>query len=142
METIAQLLEEKGRRVWTVGPYTSVYDALALMAEKEIGALMVMDRGEPVGLVSERDYARNVILKGRSSRETPVKDIMTTPVVQVSPDQTVRECMAIITRRRIRHLPVMVDGRLEGLISIGDLVKAIIEDQRQVIEHLEHYIAG
>lgn len=142
MKVIKELLDSKGHDVWTIGPDDSVYDALKLMADKEIGALVVVDAGRTVGLLSERDYARNVILKGRMSRDTPVKDIMTTRVVCARPDQSVEECMALITDKRIRHLPVINGGNLIGIISIGDLVKAIIAEQQFVIAQLEHYISG
>jgi CBS domain-containing protein len=142
VKTVRELLDSKGHDVWTIGPDVSVYDALRIMADREIGALVVIDAGRPVGLLSERDYARNVVLKGRMSRDTPVRDIMTSRVVCASPDQTVEECMALITDKRIRHLPVMRDGNLVGIISIGDLVKAIIAEQQFVIEQLANYISG
>ena len=140
MSTVLQLLEQKGYDVWSIGPDAYVYDALALMAEKEIGALTVMQDNRIIGVITERDYARKVILKGRTSKETRVRDIMTTPVVYARPDQTVEQCMAVITDRRVRHLPVMQDGRLIGIISIGDLVKAIIDEQKFIIEQLVNYI--
>jgi len=142
MQTVQQLLGEKGHKVWSIPPDAWVYDAVALMAEKEIGALMVIENGRVVGLVSERDYARKVILKGRSSRETRVRDIMTTRVVYAHPEQSGEECMAILTDQRVRHLPVMDRGKLVGIISIGDLVKAIIAEQKFLIEQLVHYIAS
>jgi CBS domain-containing protein len=142
MQTVRQVLQGKGREVSTIGPEMSVYDALALMADKGIGALVVTQGPVVVGLMSERDYARNVALKGRNSRETPVGDIMTTRVACVGPDQTVQECMTIMTEMRVRHLPVMEGETLAGLVSIGDLVKAIIEEQEALIEHLVRYING
>lgn len=142
MTTIRQLLDDKGTEVWSISPDAWVYDAVALMAEKEIGALIVIEGGRIVGLVSERDYARKVILKGRVSRETQVRDIMTTRVVYAHPEQTVEECMAILTDQRIRHLPVMDQEKLIGIISIGDLVKAIINEQKFLIEQLVQYIAS
>jgi len=142
MQTVRQVLQGKGREVATIGPEMSVYDALALMAEKGIGALVVTQGPAVVGLISERDYARNVALKGRNSRETPVGDIMTSRVACVGPDQTVQECMTIMTEMRVRHLPVMEGEALAGLVSIGDLVKAIIEEQEALIEHLVRYING
>ncbi|MBI5460744.1 MAG: CBS domain-containing protein [Gammaproteobacteria bacterium] len=142
METVRQLLEEKGHEVWTIGPDASVYDAVALMSDKEIGALTVVQDGKVVGLISERDYARKVILKGRASKATQVRDIMTARVVYARPDQTVEECMAVVTDQRVRHLPVMENGRLIGIISIGDLVKAIIAEQKFIIEQLLHYITS
>ncbi len=142
MTTIRQLLDDKGHEVCSIAPDACVYDAVALMAEKEIGSLMVMERGRVVGLISERDYARKVILKGRSSRETQVRDIMTIRVVYAHPEQTVEECMAVLTDQRVRHLPVMEQEKLIGIISIGDLVKAIITEQKFIIDQLVHYIAS
>lgn len=142
MTTIRQLLDDKGHEVWSIPPGALVYDAVALMAEKEIGALMVIESGRVVGLISERDYARKVVLKGRFSRETQVRDIMTARVVYAHLEQTVEECMAILTDQRVRHLPVMEQGRLVGIISIGDLVKAIITEQKFIIDQLVHYIAS
>lgn len=140
--TVREVLDAKGRDVWSVGPDATVYQALVLMAERSIGALVVLEAGRPVGLLSERDYARKVILAGRASRDTPVRDVMTTRVVGVAPERTVEECMALMTDKRIRHLPVMEGERLLGLVSIGDLVKAIIAEQRFIIEQLENYISG
>jgi len=140
VHTVSQLLQSKGHVVETVEQDSTVYDALAIMAEKGIGALVVMHAGKPVGLISERDYARSVILKGRSSKETKVGQIMSTHVVVAHPDQNVEECMAIMTEKRVRHLPVMQGDELIGIISIGDLVKAIIETQQFMIEQLVSYI--
>lgn len=142
METVRQLLEEKGHEVWTIDPDALVYDAVALMAEKEIGSLAVMLDDKLVGLISERDYARKVILKGRASKATRVRDIMETRVAYARPEQTVEECMAVITDQRVRHLPVLENGRLIGIISIGDLVKAIITEQKFIIEQLVQYITS
>jgi len=142
MGTVRQILEEKGHAVWSIDPDAAVYDAVALMADKQIGALTVMRDDKLIGLISERDYARKVILKGRASKDTRVRDIMTTRVVYARPDQTVEECMAVITDQRVRHLPVMDNGRLIGIISIGDLVKSIIAEQKFIIEQLLHYIAS
>jgi CBS domain-containing protein len=142
VETISQLLGKKGHEVWSLAPDASVYEAIEFMAEKEIGALMVMEGPKAVGLISERDYVRNVILKGRSSKDTKVSEIMTTHVVCARPEQTIEECMAIMTAKRVRHLPAMDADRLLGIVSIGDLVKALIAEQQFVIEQLEHYIAG
>lgn len=142
MGTVRQVLENKGHEVWTIGPDASVYDAVALMAEKEIGALTVMQDSRVVGLISERDYARKVILKGRASKDTRVRDIMASRVVYARPEQTVEECMAVITDQRVRHLPVLENGRLIGLISIGDLVKTIIDEQQFIIDQLVHYITS
>jgi CBS domain-containing protein len=140
MGIVRQVLEEKGHQVWTIGPDATVYDALALMAEKEIGSLAVLHDGRLVGLISERDYARKVILKGRASKDTPVRDIMATRVPYARPEQTVEECMAVMTDQRVRHLPVLENGRLLGIVSIGDLVKAIIDEQQFIIDQLVHYI--
>ncbi|NQU62499.1 MAG: CBS domain-containing protein [Rhodospirillales bacterium] len=150
MITMHHLLEEKGHTVWSVGPDDTVLDAIKLMALKNIGALLVVEGGngagdgdgKPVGIFTERDYARNVILKGKSSPATSVRDVMAAPVICVSPEKTVDDCMALMTEKRVRHLPVMDDGQLAGMISIGDLVKSIIEDQQHTIEQLEHYIHG
>ncbi len=142
MKTVEQVLEEKGREVYTIGPDASVFEALELMAEKGIGALLVLDAGRPAGILSERDYARKVILKGHSSRDTKVCDIMSTELNFARPDQSVEECMAIVTEKRARHLPVLADGEIAGMISIGDLVKAIIAHQQFVIEQMESYING
>lgn len=140
MKTVRDILEAKGRTVWSVDPGSSVFDALSLMAEKEIGALVVLDGGRVAGIISERDYARKVILHGRASPTTRVEEIMTNHVAYTHLDQSIEECMAIVTDKRIRHLPVLQDGKLIGIISIGDLVKAIIADQKFIIEQLERYI--
>lgn len=142
METIAQLLDEKGYEVWTINRTSSVYDAVALMASKDVGALVVTEGDKTVGLVSERDYVRRVALDGRTSRQTRVAEIMATRVPYARLDQTVEECMALMTDKRVRHLPVMQGEELIGIISIGDLVKAIIAEQQFIIEQLEHYIIG
>lgn len=142
MRTISQILEEKGREVLSIHPGASVYNAIEVMAENGIGALMVMEGTRPVGLFSERDYARNVTLKGLSSRDTEVREVMTTHVYCVRPEQTLEECMALMTEKRVRHLPVTEGDRLVGIISIGDLVKSIIAEQQFIIEQLEHYICG
>ena len=143
MKSVAQILKSKPEQtVETVTPSTSVFDAVKRMAEKNIGALLVMEDVKIVGIITERDYARKIILMGRSSKETPVRDIMTFPVMFVRPDQTNEECMALMTDNRMRHLPVMDEGKLIGLISIGDLVKDIISEQKFIIEQLEHYIKG
>jgi len=142
MKFVNQVLAAKGHTVWSVPPDTTVFASLQLMAEKEIGALLVLDANRLVGLASERDYARKVILVGKSSKEIPVRDIMSTKVACVSPEQSVDECMGLMTEKRARHLPVMDGDELVGIISIGDVVKAIISEQQDVIKHLEHYIAG
>ncbi|MCH6582241.1 MAG: CBS domain-containing protein [Gammaproteobacteria bacterium] len=141
MKTVQQILDGKGSDVWSITPDASVLEAIKLMAEKEVGALLVMTGEKPVGIVSERDYARKVILKGRS-QETSIQDIMTTHVVYVSPDQSIEECMALMTEKHIRHLPVMDGERLCGMLSIGDLVKTVIAEQKLVIKELERYISG
>ena len=143
MKSVAQILKSKPEQtVHTITPSTSVFDAVKLMAEKNIGALLVMEDVEMVGIITERDYARKIVLMGRSSKETPVRDTMTSPVMYVRPDQTNEECMALMTDNRVRHLPVMDNGKLIGLISIGDLVKDIIAEQKFTIQQLEHYIMG
>ncbi len=141
MATVKQLLQGKGHDIWSIGPEASVYDAIELMADKEVGALVVLDGDSLVGVLSERDYARKVVLQGRSSKGTKIKEIMTSHVVYARPKQTVEECMALMTDKRIRHLPVMDGDELLGVISIGDLVKAITEEQQHVIEQLEQYIS-
>ena len=141
-ETVRSVLKAKGGMVWSVLPETSVFDALLLMAEKDVGALVVVSEGRLVGMFSERDYARKIILHGKSSRDTFVREVMTSPVVTVTPEQTVEECMRIMTHHRIRHLPVLDGGRLEGVVSIGDLVNSIISAQAETIHQLSSYIAG
>lgn len=140
MTTIKQILDTKGYAVWSIHPQESVFAAIQQMAEREVGALVVLEGDAVVGIISERDYARKVVLKGRSSRETAVQDIMTPDVICVRLDQNVEECMTIVTERRIRHLPVLDSEQLVGIISIGDLVKTIIVEQQFIIEQLEHYI--
>ena len=142
MTTVADILRTKGHDIWTVAPGATVYEALEVMADKNIGAVLVIDHGKLVGIMSERDYARKVILRGKASKDTPVREIMTGRVAYVHPDRTAEECMALMTNMRIRHLPVLEGERLVGIISIGDVVKAIISDQGFVIEQLEHYITG
>jgi len=140
MTTVRQLLDRKDRAVFSVGPETPVLEAIRAMAEHHIGALLVMKGEVLAGIVSERDYARKVILLGRSSSDTPVRDIMTTPVLTVSPETSVEQCMQLVTDKRVRHLPVVDAGRVVGMVSIGDLVKAVIAAQQQQIEQLESYI--
>ena len=142
MPTVKQILDTKGYAVWSIHPQESVFAAIQQMAEKGVGALVVLEGDALVGIISERDYARKVILKGRSSHETVVREIMTSHVICVRLDQSIEECMAIVTERRIRHLPVLDSERLVGIISIGDLVKTIIAEQQFMIEQLEHYISG
>jgi CBS domain-containing protein len=142
MTSVAHLLQTKGHAVWSIPPDASVYEAIKLMADKGVGALLVMEGQRLVGIVSERDYARKVILQGKSAWDTPVKEIMTDKVFYVRPDQTVEDCMALMTARRIRHLPVLDDNRVIGVVSIGDLVKAVISEQEVRIQQLEQYIMG
>jgi CBS domain-containing protein len=141
-ETIASILKYKGDTTWSIGPDSTVYEALAMMAQHSIGALLVLEDGRLRGIISERDYARKVILHGKSSKDTPVREIMTTSPVTVTPENTIDECMVIMTRDRVRHLPVMVGDRIAGIVSIGDLVNAIISDQAETINHLHTYITG
>ena len=142
MKTVKQLLQGKATGVHTIGPDEPVIEALRRMAEREIGALPVVANGKLAGILSERDYARKVILQGKSSRDTPVREIMTSRVVCVGPQRTVEECMALMTEKRIRHLPVIENGELIGLLSIGDLVKETISEQQFMIAQLESYIHG
>ena len=143
MKTVAHILKSKAdQTVYTIAPTAPVFDAVKLMAEKSIGALPVMNGETIVGVITERDYARKIVLMARLSKDTPVRDIMTSAVMYVCPDQTSEECMVLMTENRLRHLPVMDSGKLVGLISIGDLVKDIISEQRFIIEQLEHYITG
>lgn len=142
MTIVRTLLQNKGSYVWCIDPDATVFDAIRLMAEKGIGALVVTDKDTVAGMLSERDYARKVLLKGRSSRDTPVRAIMSPDVVFAEPEDKIEQCMNVMTDKRVRHLPVLEDGKLVGLISIGDLVKAIISEQQETIEHLENYIRG
>ncbi len=142
MNTVEQILEQKGRSVYTIGPDASVYDAMVKMAENQVGALAVMNEDKLIGLISERDYARKGFLQGRSSPDTKVSEIMTDRVMVVPPERTTEECMALMTEKRFRHLPVVEDGDLVGIVSIGDLVKVIISEQRFTIGQLEHYITS
>ncbi|HEY3305457.1 MAG TPA: CBS domain-containing protein [Candidatus Binatia bacterium] len=142
MAKVKDILALKGQSVWSIAPDSSVYNAMKLMAEKGIGALMVIDGEKLVGILSERDYARKVILQGRASRTTQVREIMTSHVLYAQPEQNIEECMALMTDKRVRHLPVYEEGRLVGVISIGDLVKSIITEQKFIIEQLERYISS
>ena len=142
MRNVSQILERKGGRVVTIAEDQPVLEAVRLMAEHHIGAVLVMRGDELAGIASERDYARKVVLQGRSSSDTPVATIMSSPVVCVAPSESVGDCMAIMTERHIRHLPVLEGGRILGIVSIGDLVKEVIEDQKQEISYLQQYIAG
>ena len=140
MTLVRHLLDRKGRALFSIEPEAPVLEAIRMMADRHVGALLVMRGPELAGILSERDYARKVVLLGRSSAETPVRQIMTSSVVTVSPDNSVQDCMRLMTEHHIRHLPVIEGGRIVGMISIGDLVKAVIEDQQQTIEQLESYI--
>jgi CBS domain-containing protein len=142
MQRVKHLLARKGKEVWSVDVEEPVLEAIQIMADRQIGALPVTRNGELAGIISERDYARKVILLGRSSAETQVWEIMSSPVITVSPNEDVRQCMQLMTEKRIRHLPVVADGQMVGVISIGDLVRAVIEEQDQTIEQLERFIAG
>jgi CBS domain-containing protein len=142
VDTVRLVLKQKGQNVWHVSPDGCVYDAIEMMAEKHVGALMVVSEGKLVGVVSERDYARKVILQGKSSREIQVKEIMTSPAIFVTPEQTVEDGMRIMTDKHIRHLPVVEDGILLGVVSIGDLVKWMISAQQQTISQLHNYITS
>jgi CBS domain-containing protein len=141
-ETIGSILRHKGREVWSISPDATVYDAIALMARKSVGAVLVIGGSALAGIVTERDYARKVILQGRSSKETHVNEIMTNDLVTISPDNTVDDCMRLMTDHRIRHLPVLDGGKLVGIVSIGDLVKAKIADQAHTIDQLHSYIGS
>ena len=140
IKTIREILDKKGHQIWSVSPDTKIFEALQLMAEKNIGALVVLNGDKLVGIISERDYARKVALKGKTSKETPVRDIMTPKVLYVTPEKTAEDCMALMIEKRIRHLPVYEQDKLIGVVSIGDVVKAVIEEKKIAIEHLENYI--
>ncbi len=142
MKTVKAILDNKGNDVWSVRPDDTVFDAVRKMADKQVGALLVMDGEKLVGIVTERDYARKVILEGKSSKDSAVSEVMTRKVLCVAPDRTVDECMALMTDKRARHLPVVDHKRVIGVISIGDLVKAVISEQRVLIDQLQHYITG
>lgn len=142
MVTAKQLVELKGSEVWTVAPHQTVYEAIGMMADKNVGSLLVMDGRKLVGIITERHYARNVILKGKTSPDTLVGDIMDRTVVCARPEQSVDECMDLMTRRRVRHLPVLEKGQVVGIISIGDIVKSIIEEKSFIISELHNYISG
>ncbi len=142
MHTIRQILSDKGADIWSVDTSQTVYDAVRYMAERGVGAVPVIDDGQLQGMFSERDYARKVILEGKASRDTLVRDVMTSPVITIAPNAMAEEGLALMTRKRIRHLPVMEKGQLVGLVSIGDLVNVVIGDQQHLIEQLERYVTG
>jgi CBS domain-containing protein len=142
MKTVKDILLAKGHETWRIPPDASVFQALQLMAEKDVGALLVMEGEDLCGVFSERDYAREIVLAGKTSRDTPVREIMTPEVIYVTPDRGVEECMAVMTENRVRHLPVLEENRLVGLVSIGDVVKAIISGKEFVIDQLEKYVRG
>jgi len=141
-DTVGSILRRKGNNVWSVSPEDSVLQAIALMADKSVGALVVLSGDDVVGMISERDYARKVVLKGRSSKDTLVKDIMTAPVVSVTPQQTIDECMRIVSAKSIRHLPVIDKTKVVGIVSVGDLVKQLVSIQGETIQYLHEYISG
>ena len=142
MTTIAQLLNTKGDQIWSVEPKATIFEALEIMSEKEIGALLVMEDGKLTGIFSERDYARKVILKGKSSKETQVGELMTKKVFYIDSQKTINDCMAMMTAKRIRHVPVIEDNQVVGIVTIGDVVNQIISEQEVTINHLENYITG
>jgi len=142
MTTIAQLLNTKGDQIWSVEPKATIFEALEIMSEKEIGALLVMEDGKLTGIFSERDYARKVILKGKSSKETLVEELMTKKVFYIDSQNTINDCMAMMTAKRIRHVPVIEDNQVVGIVTIGDVVNQIISEQEVTINHLENYITG
>jgi CBS domain-containing protein len=142
MRTVKDILNSKGSEVWSVGPDDTVFNAIKLMADKSIGALLVMDGEKLIGIVTERDYARKVVLEGKSSREAAISEVMTTKILCVSPERTIDECMALMTDKRVRHLPVLDHKQVVGFVSIGDLVKAVMSEQKVLIDQLQHYISG
>ncbi len=142
MNTISEILKKKGSQVWSVTPSTKVFDALKIMADKNVGAVLVIENEQLEGIFSERDYARKVVLEGHSSRELEVKKIMSSKVLFINPQVSVEECMALMIEKHIRHLPVFEDNKISGLISIGDVVKSLLDEKKYTIEQLEHYITG
>ena len=141
-ETVKDILKVKHNEVWTTGPDATVYDSISLMADKKVGALVVTEGTKVLGIITERDYTHKVILQGKASKNTPVRDIMTDRVIYVQPDQKIEECMALMTEKKIRHLPVLDEGKLVGVISIGDVVKALISEKQFVIDQLTKYISS
>jgi CBS domain-containing protein len=142
MRSVEKLLQIKGNQTWSLEPQATVYEALQLMSEKEVGAILVLEEGQVVGIFTERDYARKLILKGKFSKDTAVRDLMTQEVLYVDPHNTIDDCMVLMTNKRVRHLPVLDNGQLVGLVSLGDMVKHIISDQESTIAQLEKYITG
>ena len=142
MKTVGELLKNKGREIWSISPLATVFQALELMAQKEVGALLVVANDKLIGIFSERDYARKVILKGRASKDTAVNELMTQTVFYVSPENTLEDCMTLMTSKQIRHLPVLENGRLAGIVTLGDVVKRIMSDQEFRIHELEKYVIG
>ncbi len=142
MTIVSQILQGKGNQVWTVAPDRTVYETLELMADKNIGAVLVIEEGQIAGIFSERDYARKVVLRGKSSRHTVVNEVMTSPVISIRPNVSMDKCMRLMTDKKFRHLPVVDDEQLVGIISIGDVVRAVINEQEIIINHLEDYITG
>ena len=139
MKFVKDVLNEKGHEIWSIGPDASVFEAIEMMAQKEVGALLVLDAGKLIGIISERDYTRKVILKGKSSREIKIRTIMTSPVICADTEQDVKECMALMTSKKIRHLPVLENNQLTGMVSLGDLVQSIIAEQNSQIKDFESY---
>lgn len=142
MKTVAEILKNKGNSIYSISPNATVYEALEIMADKEVGALLVLEGDQLAGIISERDYARKIILHGKSSKEIPVREIMSSKVVYVTPERSVEECMALMTNKRVRHLPVFENNRLTGIVSIGDIVKATIDEDKFLIDQLQQYITG
>ena len=142
MTTIGQLLKTKGNEIWSIAPQATIYEALQVMSEKDVGALLVVHKGDVVGIFSERDYARKLILKGKFSKDTSVEELMTRKVLYVGPESTIEECMALMTAKSVRHLPILKNERLLGIVTLGDVVKQIISDQEFTIHQLENYISG
>jgi CBS domain-containing protein len=140
MRLVREILQSKGHDIWSIRPEASVFDAVKMMSERSVGALLVMEGEKMVGIITERDYARKVILAGKSSKQTEVKDIMTQRVLWVAPERTIEECMALMTDKKVRHLPVVENTQVVGIVSIGDLVKAIIAEQQVIIDQLQNYI--